>query len=676
MKNTLFLFVSLFVLPIFAQEEIISMGTQFASSGPITNAIVNLGGSGTIFVKGEIDIADNYTIPDGIELVFFKNGFFDIDAGKTVTINGTLKSDKNLIFNGGTVVSNPKITTAYPEWFGAKVGDAIDDSESIQKAIDFSQRTVEFVSGEYYLLFSVTVENKILNLNKATLHFDYPPTVQRECLVVKNNAIVKDGTVEYSGGGELGAGNFECPVIVGDYASGDGYSNIILEFLTIKTDSPNGNGIFITGDSDQITIRNIKFPDSNQMGRAILVHWGGADSISTSNPETTHPHNITIDNIKIGIMSLITNDADDAGIFLSGAYNVTVTNVQAKELYWKNGLLAVYAGDYGNDYTTNVNAKNLVNQGILFKNCHVELAHARVFKVDGQQEQPLPDPSIPCHNNGKKFFSGPTLVNIMGKASQNNNTHAGIVEESFGTVIKNAKFEGFGYGFVTGQNVQNLVIDGGEFFKSKNAGISINSGCHPPINTVIKGALVYQNGTNAGNHAGILLGNSSIATRLIDNTLGRTPETQKWGVRIDNQSKDNILERNHINDAVVSGFSIGSWNSYGALYRFKGNTSATSYASIALDSNGNPNPSLFQSGMTPLVIDTRMVDGSSFNLATGGIPLIRDLLGREVPGAGIWNKGDRIYNNITTSTIQGWICVKSGNSDDTNIFNDPVWEPF
>ena len=615
----------------------------------------NLNGNGTITIKGDIYINDNFTIPEGIELNFFKSNKLIIKSGVTLTILGTVKAGVYPIFsNGGTIVGSPRITFAYPEWFGAKIDDTVDDLEFIQDAIDFSNGSVNMINGEYILNGPLNVENCHLNLNKAKLKFKF--TDKDECLRMKNNSSVMNGTIEFDGSLVTNsyAGNFQCPIIIGDYPTGAGYRNVKLEGLTIITNKSNGNGIMVTGDSNQISIESIYFPASQYLGRGILMHWGGADSISTNTPLTAHPHNVTIDNIKFDNMTLdmglsdANKKEDTGGIFVSGAYSIKASNVQAKELHWRNGVINVYAGDHGKDYAS-TEIKSLINENVIFENFNLEVAYSRAVKVDCLQGQ---------NAIGKDVLPGPTLINVVAVGSNNNTAHGITVAKSSNTTIKNCKISRFNYGLITDSVVSNLTISGGAYFDNRKHGFSI-SNADAPINTLIYNVKVYNNNTDNGSYAGIYVGNSKNCS-LIGNIIGEENDTQKWGVRIDANSKRSILENNYVKDAKISAFSIGSSTTYGLVYRFKGNST-----DIHLyDDPNNPNDDrYFQTGVSPMIIDTRMIENSQ--------SLIREFIGREIPTQGTWNKGDRIYNNLVNNTnFRGYLCVQGG------VGTSAVWTTF
>ncbi|MEW7278962.1 hypothetical protein ABW636_10240 [Aquimarina sp. 2201CG1-2-11] len=124
----------------------------------------NLNGLGTITIKGNLTIKGNFTIPEGIELNFFKGNKLIIESGVELTINGSINAGVYQIFDGdGTITGFPKITETYPEWFGAKVNDEIDDTIAIQKAINFSNTPIKLAEGTYITKTTLKKERTIEN---------------------------------------------------------------------------------------------------------------------------------------------------------------------------------------------------------------------------------------------------------------------------------------------------------------------------------------------------------------------------------------------------------------------------------------------------------------------------------------------------------------------------------
>ena len=633
---------------IFAQSEI------YLTTGDTETNLqdaINDNSVGTIHIRTDIQVNSDIIIPSNKVITFSAMSELIINSSGNITFqNAYIDAGKYQVIKGNNFSGKLTNDIVYPEWFGAKVDDGIDDSFAIQKAIDLTNRNIYSTQGEYILKQPIDVTCN-LDLNKAI--FKFVLDGRKECLRMKTNSSVKNGTIINEGTNPQGAGQFQCPVVIGDYGSGASYNSIVMENLTIETNRPNGNGILVTGASNQIKIKNINFPDSKNLARAILIHWGGANSVTSDTPRTYHPFNIIIDNIKVGKMTFSIDDPyyhqtdssldkpkDTGVIFISGAYDVKVTNVYAEESYWSFSLANLFVGDHGIDFIEDEAIKRLVGKGIILENFSSKKSHFGAVKVDYKQSKPL---------NGTPIFYGPSLKSLKAVASDDN-SHTGIVVSNVDNVrVINCNMIGFTYGLGTGEKVSQLTIDGGEYAYNKRDGIKIGNGNFPPVSTVIKNVRIFNNGKNQStDDAGIRVQNG-IATKIINNVIGADDETQIWGVRIDKGSL-NIIEGNYVENTFHSAFSIGSYDSYDVVYRFKGNSASN-------------NVGVFYSGASPMIIDTKMIENTNL--------LIRECIGRGIPTTGHWNKGDRIYNNFVSYLYSnGWVCVQSGEGAKAQ------WKPF
>ena len=193
---------------------------------------------------------------------------------------------------------------------GAKGDGTTDDTTAIQSAAD-ELNTVGggqliFGSGATYKVTStITIyDNTHIDLNGSTLKFVFSGA--GEDLQLRNNTSVVNGTIENAGSDVAGeSGNNQAPIVIGQFNGTNGYDNVRLRNLTIETNRARGVGIAILGDSSNIVIENIHFPDAgNNLGVAIEAHWGFDVDNDPSPPDNTfHPYNITINNITVDSIS-------------------------------------------------------------------------------------------------------------------------------------------------------------------------------------------------------------------------------------------------------------------------------------------------------------------------------------------------------------------------------------
>lgn len=104
-------------------------------------------------VAGVAKIASDQTIGADTHLIFADGGAFEIAAGKTLTINGSLQAPAQQIFTGaGKVVFGAgKVQRVVPQWWGARGDGEHDDTAALQAATDSLSRggAVYLSPGEY-----------------------------------------------------------------------------------------------------------------------------------------------------------------------------------------------------------------------------------------------------------------------------------------------------------------------------------------------------------------------------------------------------------------------------------------------------------------------------------------------------------------------------------------------
>jgi hypothetical protein len=90
-----------------------------------------------LITPGTWTMTDNLTIPAHVNLWLAAGAQFSINAGRTLTINGTLSAPLMPIFSGaGRVIFGGRSLGLHPHWFGTSCDGVADDTQALQKTID------------------------------------------------------------------------------------------------------------------------------------------------------------------------------------------------------------------------------------------------------------------------------------------------------------------------------------------------------------------------------------------------------------------------------------------------------------------------------------------------------------------------------------------------------------
>jgi hypothetical protein len=554
--------------------------------------------------------------------------------------NGDAANVRYLPAGTGAVATNVQAKlreTVSVKDFGA-VGDGLaDDTVAITNALSYLASVnggiLNFEKGKTYLLteeMSVT-DSVEIELNGSTLNFACVGA-KRLLAVDGSNVQIRNGTVNNTVGSTGFEGTYQTPIVVGQYTVLAGVSNVILENLTVSTVLPQGNGFAIFGDSHDITIQNITFPDSDKIGIPVLAHWsfdGGATGPYLG--DTTHPHNITINNIRCGDLTY------DAGagvfgtsvVFLSAVYNVNVSNIYVKSIP-HGKIVTVYAGDWGFQFGT-VLEQSLGSTGITISN----LFGQAYIGVETFMQNPLEAPSViwPASISIKNmgvFGYGATDSDSKGVAIDVTDNVS--VEDC---VIRNA-YVGVFVGAGTNVKIRNGII------KNNARQGFLKFGAGGSSNVEISNCRFEGNNTDeSANIADIDL--VSISQVSIFENVFVSP-TSIFNVRADNTVTGLRCLDNHVASIKLTegpSFSFGAQTDTNICVEFQGNTSAVA------PTNGLRGGQL----MIPVVFSARH----------GLNTLQRIAYFNGVPDRGTWSVGDRVFNDTPViGQPKSWVCTVAG----------------
>jgi hypothetical protein len=115
---------------------------------------------------GTWTINANLTVPSNIGLWVAEGAMFNISAGVTLTINGSLRAPMAPIVSGaGNVVFGPHVSELSPSWFGAAFDGAADDTAALTRTLAAASasrwRTVRLPAGIGRITSEVTIPHNV-----------------------------------------------------------------------------------------------------------------------------------------------------------------------------------------------------------------------------------------------------------------------------------------------------------------------------------------------------------------------------------------------------------------------------------------------------------------------------------------------------------------------------------
>ena len=220
-----------------------------------------------------------------------------------------------------------------PEMAGS-VG-VIDEQTLLQAALNVSENKEFICDGSKSYRSDGDLRMPVgckLNGNGATL--DFYAQSNGECLVTNNYTEVSNIRVTNLSAATGGDGLYQVPINVSDIraATGQGTHDVIIENVTVYQAFNTHACIGIWSDSYNIALKNITIESTTATALGILVHWGVEDDNLANG--TNHGYNITIENVKCDGMKPVSKPSEGGVVFLSGCYNVSVTNVESTNNWW------------------------------------------------------------------------------------------------------------------------------------------------------------------------------------------------------------------------------------------------------------------------------------------------------------------------------------------------------
>lgn len=518
--------------------------------------------------------------------------------------------------------------------YGAS-GNDTNETTALQNALTAAAgQYLVFENGKTYRATDtlIATANTTIDLNGSTLKFVV--TGDKKCLQLQDGVTLRNGTVELAGSSYSGSGESGAPVLVGNYGVGTGYSNVLMENLIIISNKSDGNGIVVTGDSNNVIMRNIEVPGPNNLASPILIHWGGANNPSAG---TTHPHDIKVENLKCGTMS----SASAVGLTVSGSYNVTIDNV----VFDSTVLHAIYVfcGDYGMEYATDTNIKEHGIHNIKISNVTGVRVGYGVYIDMFKNLAPTPAKEI-CRN---VIFEN---CSFRGNAPTTSTKFGARLRYTDNVTFRECVFDNFYQNVVISLSSNDNTFENCEFLNSRVQSvvnwISGETSSTPSNQNQFWNCLFKD--SNQSSTASIADINFQWGDRnTIDNCRFDSPLAVN-NVRLEggaDSSFDNFVTNNLIVTApTTTCFQFGANTDYLLCLLFNGNRMLNA---SAIPAGG------FVAGQKLLPFS--LAAQSSSNRG------IRKMDGDAAPSGGLWTEGDTVYFNAPISGgYIGSVCTVAG----------------
>jgi hypothetical protein len=314
-------------------------------------------------------------------------------------------------------------------------------------------------------------------------------------------------------------------------------------------------------------------------------------------------------------------------VWLSSAFNITVSNVYADSVY---GLVGVFAGDRSNDYAP-LRYRDLVGTGITVENptCRsIRQYGIRCYGKGGLSTVLLPQSA--------------TIINPVLRSDGATADAVGIVcEFTDGVTIINPDISYMQVGISTGQDTRNMRVIGGKVWGNRASGLSIGSPAGGVARCSVEGTRVYGNNTGGysgvGGAAGIIIQNCSDWTvKDCHFGIAGDSEGQQYSVRIESTAPGGLLKGNR-----TLGLAAG-----GAAYV---NSSSTDYAVGTVGEDNTAAAGITVFGGAPIY----------FIMGNGLRKFI--MPGAAAPTSGAWVRGEKCEFALPSAGGNiGAVCVTSG----------------
>lgn len=286
-------------------------------------------------------------------------------------------------------LSLAKISSAISfDWWSPAGDDSTDDAAKFIRFLNASayryailgpNKTYKIVGNGYGNLSTGTT----LDLNRSTIKFYL--TNNQKAFYLNNYCTIENGIVKVVSSGTP-TGKYQFPILIGDADTNEGFHDIVLRNLEIDSSRADANGgmIQLFGNTYNVLIENITFPDNANIGYAFGLSDGGGSAYFTGGVwdgagagYVYYPHDVIARNIKIGELSA----SGATGFYPGAGYNILVENVEVQRMDVGTKMnVAVFPPVSVVDFQRNMLCKNVIVRNCAF----IEIKQKGAW-INGQQ---------------------------------------------------------------------------------------------------------------------------------------------------------------------------------------------------------------------------------------------------------------------------------------------------
>lgn len=223
---------------------------------------------------GTWQVNNTFSVPSNINLKFEQGAVLNVNGSYVVNINGLLEAPTIQIFSGtGKVVLSSMVTEAYPQWWGTP--GASDDTAMCMSAVNSGSKNIHFPAatynidadgtGEQYAGLALPSDINVVFDKGSKLKVIPNSSSNYSAIYIsgKNNVTVSGAVIEGDRAAHTGTtGEWGMGILV------SASSNV--KISDVNAHDCWGDGIYISGVSNGVTVENSGFDHNRRNGCSII----------------------------------------------------------------------------------------------------------------------------------------------------------------------------------------------------------------------------------------------------------------------------------------------------------------------------------------------------------------------------------------------------------------------